>query len=102
MTAQQPAEPQAPPPIPPQPLPTRVDVNFVRVQAPGTAPSSQLLWQWQTPAGVASFFTDKAFAQQIAQILMQHLSNWPAELIVPQVDIGAIERELGRPNGKQR
>ncbi|HTE67489.1 MAG TPA: hypothetical protein VK942_01825 [Actinomycetes bacterium] len=94
-------DPQAPPQVPPQPLPTRVDVDFVRVAGPGMAPATQLLWQWQTPAGVASFFTDRGFAQQIAQILMGHLSNWPAELIVPQLDIGAVERELHRGNGKQ-
>jgi hypothetical protein len=97
----QPTQPEVPPAIAPQPLPTRVDINLARVQAPGMPPASQLWWQWQTPAGTASFFTDKGFSQRIAQILMAHLSNWPSELIVPQVDVGAIERELHRGNGKQ-
>lgn len=96
----QPAAQPAPPEILPQPLPTRVVLTPVQVSTPAAPTTTQLLWEWTTPAGVARFFTDRAFAQQIAQILATHLANWPAELVVPQVNVAAVRRDLHQPNGK--
>ncbi len=94
--------PPQPAPILPQPLPTQVAINPVQVSAPGTPTSQQLLWEVTTPAGTARFFTDKRFAQQILQILMGQLQAWPAELVVPQLDLAAVRRDLAGPNGKGR
>jgi hypothetical protein len=89
-----------PPPVLPQPLPTQVSVNLVQASGPGQPTTHLLLWEVTTPAGTAKFFTDKQFAQQILHIVMGHLQRWPAELIVPQVDLAAVQRGLAGPNGK--
>jgi hypothetical protein len=91
-----------PAPILPVPLPTQVSVNLVQASGPGQPTTHLLLWEVTTPAGTAKFFTDKRFAQQILQIVMGHLQRWPAELVVPQVDLAAVQRSLGQPNGRPR
>ena len=86
------------PQIQPQPLPTRVEVNLVGVQQPGQPSQHLLRWDITTPAGTAVFFSDKQFSQQLAKILMGFLQQWPAGLVVPSVDLGAVAEELRRPN----
>ncbi|HJU02321.1 MAG TPA: hypothetical protein VJ966_14090, partial [Actinomycetes bacterium] len=98
----QPAQPPAQAQIPPQPLPTRVDVNPAEVRVPGQPVTHVLRWDVTTPAGQTTFFTDRDFVQDITRILMGHLQAWPAELVVPTLDLSEVRRELDQPNGTRR
>jgi len=95
--------PQAAPPVPqidPQPLPTQVKVDLVTATMPGQPTQHLLRWDWTTPAGTGTFFSDRRFTQGIAELLSQHLQGWPAELIVPQPDLEKVRAALTQPNGK--
>lgn len=96
----QPTPPAAAPMVQPQPLPTRVSLNLVTAQAPGLPTQHLLRWDITTPAGVTVFFSDKAFSQQLLQMLEGQLQQWPAQLVVPQPDVAGIRRELER-NGNR-
>jgi hypothetical protein len=97
--APQAAQPQQ---IQPQPLPTQVTMTQATVTTPDGGRQQLLMWQISTPAGTTVLFTDRAFTEQLAQMLGQHLQRWPAGLVVPTVDLEQIRAALanGKPAGQ--
>ncbi len=92
--------PQPTPQVVPQPLPTQVTVDLVTASAPGQPTQHLLRWDWTTPAGRGTFFSDRRFTQAIAELLQRHLQGWPAELVVPRPDLEQLRAALGQPNGE--
>jgi len=94
-------QPGGPPPVPeirPAPLPTTVHLATIQGTTADGATVTLLEWRITTPAGVLVFFSDRKFSQSILQLLMAQLQQWPAELIVPQMNVAEIEQAL-RGNG---
>jgi hypothetical protein len=94
-----PLPPPAAPQVVPQPLPTQVKVDLVTATQPGQPTLHMLRWDITTPSGTKTIFSDRAFTQQIVQILMGHLQVWPGELVVAQPDMEQVRALLGQPGG---
>ena len=80
--------------VQPSPLPTRVEVAQAQARQPDGQPVQFLVMRISTPAGQTTVFFDRAMTERVASLLAQQLANWPAGLLVPQVDMEQIRRRL--------